>query len=825
MRLSALPVPQEGYSTFDCSKPALAGHNSLPDQAKINTFLDHMRSFCEIHNKYADQTGLDYHFSTAWLEKHLADAGADGHIETALRAAINRFAVQDKKALFRETHIRTAIDVILAGLETNGNITCAGDKQCGKSGAHELVSLIEPVIRFMATGKLHRPIVVLTRQKGLEKQIHADLIINRHIYNWLQIVKVCGPFTRPWLIGDYYAQYVEGVADVNHDTHGYDPKGHVQRTTIKKPTRARKTPDGKFAIRAMIDRCLATDVVPIFYIDESHFGTNLGSVLDQCIGREMAEGALLRCFSATPYHQLDLRRFRVVPMWLEAGYTGLGYFNSLKMPRIDGCGCTPPALRMHNEIVPFSDELHLGAYKDGYTFLRAIKGLPAKAARRECQGSTWDTKWKYHWMQYRRDLISVIAKMIAACFGGQIRHEDGRLMKSKGMFIRFANMRNAESRDLVSLICAQLQHDSNMRGIKFVPYMDKTSLSTVDDVLVEAGVNGKNDQYVIYGTAAARMGCRFPHSTGFFLDFTRDSQSGIAEQQGCWGRAHGYGKRTMVIVSSDTYASITRYIESNGKNWKPIPRTIRVDALSSGRPAVGLRLWRDDVFRMSKKHPQLKRLWDELEIGARQSQGMRADPPSKHDGHSPNSEPLYRPLDNIAAYINDHPDVVLDGEDRQMYNTITMVRFCLKPNGHEIDKERLQTIPINDRPESNFYCVLSGKVSPYGPKVGRRNAEQSTTKTDLYADLCSGSRITKESGRAYGHKGERTGTDTKDDPAREAQIWCNYDAHKRITRVIAVTLLSKWAVKKDYPNIGHNYVPDETDTYFKVPQAPELILV
>ena len=166
---------------------------------------------------------------------------------------------------------------------------------------------------------------------------------------------------------------------------------------------------------------------------------------------------------------------------------------------------------------------------------------------------TWARKIGYAgtWQQYKQDCVDAIRELVLAlALQGQ---QQGHVV---GICLRAIN-----DNDRTEQLLADLHLPSNVIEIvKF--YGTGGQGMTVKQLIAQRA--RPHLPYLFMVTSKARMGDQFPSDVHYFIDFAQQATDLNALLQGLVGRACGYGKKSLVILSDRNHRVLDRYVATHG---------------------------------------------------------------------------------------------------------------------------------------------------------------------------------------------------------------------------------------------------------------------
>ena len=242
--------------------------------------------------------------------------------------------------------------------------------------------------------------------------------------------------------------------------------------------------------------------------------------------------------SATPFELHALQRVWTVFQRLGPTYRGFNDFGgrpidpSVRIQPPDTLSMSDAATRF---TIPFLPNVNPTAYSRQRSFI------------------TWARKIGYAgtWQQYKQDCVDAIRKLVLAlALQGQ---QQGQIA---GICLRAIN-----DNDRTEQLLADLRLPPNVIEIvKF--YGPAAKGMTVKQLIAQR--SRPHLPYLFMVTSKARMGDQFPSDVHYFIDFAQQATDLNALLQGLVGRACGYGKKSLVILSDRNHRVLDRYVATHG---------------------------------------------------------------------------------------------------------------------------------------------------------------------------------------------------------------------------------------------------------------------
>lgn len=288
----------------------------------------------------------------------------------------------------------------------------------------------------------------------------------------------------------------------------------------------------------LCEELISLNCLPLIVRDEIHLNSKEGSINDQTFEEEAEETYFGNCFdmfndkkalfmpvSATPWNSLH---FKMVPIEFDKK-TYCGFPQRYKKNGEEKFLCPDlmPEVKSFDELDPF--------------FKKYIKlNLPVCFSK---QNKFKKSGIGGSWEDFRKNYAKALYKVISMLYKTNRHTPKG--IKINGTLIRFIN-NNAVTEELIDLIKEE-NKDQNMNFY----YMFDDGTKSVDQFLHENSIDleNQNKKYVIFVTANARSSDSFPTSVGYFFDCTDKASNWTALFQGIVGRAHGYNKNPIIVLS------------------------------------------------------------------------------------------------------------------------------------------------------------------------------------------------------------------------------------------------------------------------------------
>jgi hypothetical protein len=247
--------------------------------------------------------------------------------------------------------------------------------------------------------------------------------------------------------------------------------------------------------------------------------------------------------SATPFELHSLQRVWKVFQRLGPTYRGFNDFGgrpidpSVRIQPPDSLSVTDAAAQFK---IPFLQRVNASAYSRSTSF------------------QSWAKKISYTgtWMQYRQDCVKAIRELVMALIqnGGQNGQDSGP--PPVGICLRAIN-----DNDHTEQLLADLNLPNHLiEVVRF--YGTGGQGMTVNQVIAQR--KKPHLPYLFMVTSKARMGDQFPSDVQYFIELSQKTSDLNALLQGLFGRACGYGKNSLVILSDQNHRILDAYMASHG---------------------------------------------------------------------------------------------------------------------------------------------------------------------------------------------------------------------------------------------------------------------
>lgn len=527
-------------------------------QACLKAFEDHLLEVERVFNTQSDIRGLGVHLDVS----DLVDQTRRGR---NYRSILSFFYGDRLGVLYRE-QILTAVDAISEIIESPYNLgLILGALQSGKTTSALALQFAGPAV-YLITGQKVFPFYLTTSQNSHEEQLRNELAHFIKYYGGIDVVfdgRRCRlrNYIRGQQIDPVFAMspnldtYREAVLQGNEHFHDiYKPA--TLDDLIHKRVRGQ-------AISRLAQSCqkmVKAGFTPLMIVDEPQFGASdrliqIGgnrTVIDCLLSRiekeiratigSDADHVKAIGLSATPFELHSLQRVWKVFQRLGPTYRGFNDFGGEPIDRTvwiqppNSLSVTDAAAQFN---IPFLQKVNASAYSRSTSF------------------QSWANKIRYAgtWIQYREDCVTAIRDLVVALIqnGGQ-QGEGGPA--AVGICLRAIN-----DNDHTEQLLADLYLPGHLiEVVRF--YGTGGQGMTVKQVIAQR--KKPHLPYLFMVTSKARMGDQFPSDVQYFIELSQKASDLNALLQGLVGRACGYGKNSLVILSDRNHRILDAYVATHG---------------------------------------------------------------------------------------------------------------------------------------------------------------------------------------------------------------------------------------------------------------------
>lgn len=668
--------------------------------------------YCKDFKKWFDRRMRDHGMKLTLHIKQVLRRLRDPELrrsDSYINSALKLFMTGVRAGQVSREQIYTAVDVIAAGLDYKA-INILGPCQGGKTGTMTLLFFIEPLCHAIMTGTEARPILSLVNQHTLDAQIKEEFqnFVNLHAY--FGIRNGTEYFVR---------EYFDHLGYEFTNTHDWTDA--VIRNSVAKISEFRR----------VLQECKERNLVPKIFIDEIHNGSAVGGVLDRWCGDLLAaakdedfDQCHFRFVSATPFETIHIPNLRCVAHWIGPGYMGFPWFLKYQFPQTDGYTMKLPEFHRYRRLFGCM-ELCRESYKDIHAWLKHQQGIKDRNERFRLALDPANVR---RWRKYQRDFMTAIADIVDRLFHGdsyglrERQYTDrrtGEVKRACGMCIRVAS-KNVNADDIADDLEKRLPANTAViRGYGKHMKVGQSIQQMIDEQVFDQG----HDSYVILVTGGARMGVYFPPSCAFFMDLTREAGNTTAFLQGLVGRAQGYNKDSVLLLSWKGYHDLEEYIHTEGTSTKRPGQRAEWADVPPGAPSVNIDILRKDI-EGDAKFRALVKFFDRVDAILDAEVLLNSKMAGK--ANAENSKDALIALEHCFDLVEDNPECIYTTKDTVLFKNIKLLRLdysTLQMQGRQLEKHWKGLIA---QPESPFVSEhpARGKRQErrtiYDVKFGRR---------------------------------------------------------------------------------------------------------
>ena len=527
-------------------------------QACLKAFEDHLLEVERVFNTQSDIRGLGVHLDVSDLVNQTRRG-------RNYRSLLSFFSADRPGVLYRE-QILTAVDAIVSIIESPYNLgLILGALQSGKATTALALQFAGPAVYLIAGQKVF-PFYLTTSQNSHEEQFRTELA---HFIKYYGGIDVVFEGRRCRLRNYIRGQQIDAVFAMSPNLDTYREavlQGNKHFHDVYKPATLgdliHKRVRGQ-AISRLAQSCqkmIKAGFTPLMILDEPQFGASdrivqaggnktIADCLLSQIEKEIratigadAERVKAIGLSATPFELHSLQRVWTVFQRLGPSYRG---FNDFGGKPVD------PSARIQP---PDTLSVTAAAAQFQIPFLRMVN---ASAYSRSRSFQSWAQKFGYSgtWGQYRQDCVKALRDLVMALI--QNRGQQGeRSQAAVGICLRAIN-----DNDRTEQLLADLNLPSHLiEVVRF--YGTGGKGMTVKQVIAQR--KKPHLPYLFMVTSKARMGDQFPSDVQYFIELSQKASDLNALLQGLVGRACGYGKNSLVILSDQNHRVLEAYVTTHG---------------------------------------------------------------------------------------------------------------------------------------------------------------------------------------------------------------------------------------------------------------------
>ncbi|MDM9645562.1 hypothetical protein [Rhizobium sp. S163] len=547
-------------------------------QEGVNSYIEHLHNLELVFNRHSREVGLGVLIS-------VADTIAAARSGMLLDRVGSFFQREDDSGVLHEAQLLTAVDCILRMIDNPGqNGVVLGAMQSGKTTTSLALQFAGPII-YALTGRLLYPIYLTTSHTSQEDQTKIELL---HFLNFYGSIKIELDPEGPRVLWGELDPGFEMSPTINFY------RGHLLRDALgdihlgpqlEDFVHRRVQGQRLLQISDLCRRAQTEGFETLLMIDEPQYGASDRIIINTDGNEERRPCVLVQIFdaieqamngnvgqhsfiglSATPYEMHELESVWVVRQYLTSAYRGFNYFGGTVIS--DQTVVVPPDTMGFTEFsrrlqIPIFTMLSMAAYNaSGSRFPSLARKLGYTGTQAEYQEAV------------RTGLRTAILQIIAEA------DPEGSPI---GICIRPFN-NNAAAAEFVRRL------DLEREGVEIIPYYGAEYSGSSVKRAIRARMH-PNRPFVIVVTNRARMGDAFPSQVKWFVDFATKASDLNSLLQGLLGRACGYGKQSVVLLSDDNAALVDDYRRTQGGYfYKTSRHSIIVGGYRRGAPSGLIRL-------------------------------------------------------------------------------------------------------------------------------------------------------------------------------------------------------------------------------------------
>ena len=655
-----------GVSGVAVFKPGIKKIPMVSKESQKRKFIQYVKSTCKRINIALAKRGIPASVNVRGIDKisHEVWRTSDLLIQTTAEYSEN----PSRSGVLHDSQIETFADLLASYKDLKKsdlpwakkpplNRVIFGPTQVGKAGTLAIATFFLPIFLYMMTGRIVRPHKLLPNKRKLTKQVRDAF----HLFYRLHSQFLLCYKGQELSMQEYHSQICGMKVDPNEfiQTNSVRSKNHFQKA-LKSVQEAGGT--------------------MMLVNDEFHHGSDREGVFAKLAEDVLdlinsgSQEAMMISASATGWELMNHKdKFQCIMHFIAPGYVGPYFFNGELFPVTDKkkFKANLPVLKKYSE--EFSvDELQWGAFSCVKTFYNKVM-VPHLA---EVEGKPLNDikKFKYltakeradlkpHLLEYQRKFIATITKMIVALLA--------KSPMGEGACIRVAK-KNSDAEQIMAGVERELKRLFQGATPTLVRGFGPTAPSYGEDTTMAEMIRDKanGNRFVVFVTGEARMGTNFDPECRFFIDLTPDSLYNTTEMQGLYGRACGYGKDTVVLVSDRTYKSIQSYITNMGLSREKdahmrvnIVHEHGVSKLTKESHVSYIGLDYDRISRLAAEKPRkqifrraeklMKKILDEAMVPLNGKRGG-----SKYNATKENSVKVGGLMNRLAALVEADPRLI-----------------------------------------------------------------------------------------------------------------------------------------------------------------------
>lgn len=542
--------------------------------SKYQPFIDHLASVVVTLNDAFNEFGIPIRVA--------ADDVSDAFLRG--RDAVNRFIAGESDGVLHEPQLLTFVEA-LASILTGPtmNIAINGVTQCGKTGTSNAMYFLGPIL-YILNGEKYATVMLTINRQASYDQTKTEFERFLDLYEFLKFYHRDG---EPIVVdGDEFFDLSYNAFWQTIMKAALPRELGLNRTTDQIRTRS-PAKTQMAGMRKLLDLAKDESVILALLVDETHFGSEVGgtqaSIFEHILPelKSTTNKNIFIGFSATNWELCNLPNVAQIYHRLGPGYTGFNLFNG---QIVDSRVTIKPPIY-------FSTTDFQKQY--GFARLEEIRNNCYDDAQAFAKNRVLSKLHKGSWM-YQRFVEEQFADIIHWALGvmpaaGYFRYvaRDPNPQKGLGFALRFCR-NNARADSFVEMLRQHLDP-----SIDLIKYYGGGNAVRVKEI-IERRPN-RDGPYVVVMTAAGRLADSFPTNCTYFVDLTHQSQNYTALMQGTVGRATGYNKNSMIVLSDANADALGRFVRNQGsaEAGRVSPRVVQSRGL--GRPHVVVHLVRETI--------------------------------------------------------------------------------------------------------------------------------------------------------------------------------------------------------------------------------------
>ncbi|HEY5721502.1 MAG TPA: hypothetical protein VIT45_04185 [Allosphingosinicella sp.] len=549
-----------------------------------NEYVTHLRELENVFNGHAGKLGLGVRIDVTKAVTAALNFDTIRKVSTFLDRA-------DDSGVLHDAQLMTALDCVAQILAEPGrNGLVIGAMQSGKTTTSLALQFAGPII-YLLTGRAHYPVYLITSHTSQEDQTKIELKKFLDFYGDVEVFvdedHRCTLIEYTENLGlDLIFEVSPTIETYRHNVlQGALPDIYMG-PTLEDFVQRRVHGRGVERVVNLCRRASDRGFSPLLMIDEPQYGASDRLVSDgeggvewrscvlnqifQSIEDELGVEAVDHVFvglSATPYELVGVEAVWQVKQYLSSAYTGFNYFCG---EVIDGDARVNPP-----ETLSFSEY----ATRSDISFFSMIDLSAYGGSRATFDRFTRASGYAGNQARYR----ARVEDALRAAIYDMVDAEGGDPI---GICVRLFND-NRRSQNLIRRL--GLSPDR----VEVIEWFGSDFRGQSVKRAIESRKR-KDLPFLVAVTNRARMGDAFPSSVRWFVDFSRQASTLNALLQGLLGRACGYNKNSVVVLSDPNTQLVRDYQQTRGGLiYVPSPHSVIVGPYRRGAPTSILRVSAD----------------------------------------------------------------------------------------------------------------------------------------------------------------------------------------------------------------------------------------